>query len=174
MEIREVIVVEGKNDSKRIRSFFEAETIETGGLGVSKDTLDLIREASKRRGVILLLDPDHPGEEIRRRINEAIPGLKNAFLRKEDARTRKKVGAEHASEEALKEALSHLVTYGEHRGSLTMHDLYELGLSGQADSKEKRRTVSKRFRLGECNAKTLLYRLNMLEYGKEELMEVLQ
>ena len=56
--IKELIVVEGKNDTKRLQSFFDVETIETHGLGLSKDTIELIRKANEKRGVILFLDPD--------------------------------------------------------------------------------------------------------------------
>ena len=88
-EIKEVLVVEGKNDTKRLKSFFKVDTIETGGSHLKKETLALIAQAQEKSGVILLLDPDSPGENLRRRINEALPGLKNAFLLKKDARNRR-------------------------------------------------------------------------------------
>ncbi len=171
--IRELIVVEGKNDTLRLQTFFDVETIETHGLGLNKETVDLIRRANEKRGVILFLDPDTPGEKIRRTLNEQIPGLKNAFVMKEDARTSKKVGIEHASKEVLEEALEHLVTYDEFKESLNQEDFYELGLSGMKDSKEKREKVSKAFHLGRCNGKTLFKRLNMLGIGREQIEEVL-
>ncbi|MBQ1306690.1 MAG: ribonuclease M5, partial [Erysipelotrichaceae bacterium] len=108
--IKEVIVVEGKNDTRRLQSFFDVETIETHGMSLSRETIELIRQINSQRGVILFLDPDTPGEKIRNRLNEAIPGLKNAFVMKEDARTRKKVGIEHASRETLEEALNNLLS----------------------------------------------------------------
>ena len=63
--IRELIVVEGKNDTKRLKSFFDVDTIETHGMGLGKETIELIRKANEKRGVILFLDPDTPGEKIR-------------------------------------------------------------------------------------------------------------
>ena len=173
MKIEEVLVVEGKNDSLRLKSFFDCDTIETHGLGLSKQTLEYIREVNERRGVILFLDPDHPGEKIRQRINEAIPSCKNAFLLKEDARTSKKVGIEHASKEVLEEALKNLVTYKENTEEITMEDLYELGLSGKSDSAEKRDILSRHFHIGKCNVKTMRKRLGMLGIGKQEIQEVL-
>lgn len=168
--INEVIVVEGKNDTKRLQSFFEVETIETHGLGLSKETLDYIKEVNSKRGIILLLDPDAPGEKIRKRINEYIPNLKNAFVFKEDARTSKKVGVEHASKEVLEDALNNLITYKkDNENGLTINDLYELGLIGQSNSEEKRLEVAKKFHIGKCNGKTMLKRLNLLGIKKEEL-----
>ena len=168
-KIKEVIVVEGVNDTKRLVSFFDVETIETHGLGLSKETIEFIKEINERRGVILFLDPDNPGEKIRRRLNAEIPGLKNAFVFKEDARTSKKVGVEHASKEALEEALNNLVTYGESKETITMNDLLDLGLMGESDSASKRLEICKKYHLGKCNSKTLLKRLNMLGLNKEDL-----
>ena len=167
--IKEVIVVEGKNDSRRLQEFFDCETIETHGLGLDRDTIGFIRKVNDARGVILLLDPDSPGEKIRRRLNEEIPGLKNAFIMKDDARTSKKVGVEHASKEALEEALNNLLTYGAYEETLTMNDLYELGLCGQEDSDRKRQEISRKHHIGRCNAKTMLKRLRLLGIKKEDL-----
>ena len=171
--IREVIVVEGKNDTKRLKSFFDVETIETNGLNLNKKTIELIREINGKRGVILFLDPDTPGEKIRKRLNDEISGLKNAFVIKKEARTSKKVGVEHASKEVLEEALNNLVTYGEFKDSLSKEEFYELGLAGESDSASKRTKVAKQFHLGECNGKTLFKRINMLGIGYKDIKEIL-
>ena len=171
--IREVIVVEGKNDTKRLKSFFDVETIETNGLNLNKKTIELIREINDRRGVILFLDPDTPGEKIRKRLNDEISGLKNAFVIKKEARTSKKVGVEHASKEVLEEALNNLVTYGEFKDSLSKEEFYELGLAGESDSASRRTKVAKHFHLGECNGKTLFKRINMLGIGYKDIKEIL-
>ena len=84
-KIKEVIVVEGKNDTNHLKEYFEVDTIETNGLGLSKNTIELIKNINSKTGVILLLDPDTPGEKIRKRINEEIPNLKNVFLFKKEA-----------------------------------------------------------------------------------------
>lgn len=167
--IKEVIVVEGKNDTNHLKKFFNVETIETNGLGLNKDTINLIKKINEKKGVILLLDPDSPGEKIRNRINEAIPNLKNVFLFKKEARTSKKVGVEHASKEVLEKALNNIVTYNNKKESITYKEYVSLGLVGKNDSAKKREIVSNKFRLGKCNAKTLFKRLNMLEIKKEEI-----
>lgn len=171
--IKEIIVVEGKNDTKRLKSFFDVETIETHGMGLSRATIELVRKANEKRGVILFLDPDAPGEKIRKRLNDEIPGLKNAFVMKEDARTKKKVGIEHADEKTLKEALDNLVSYAEVRDSLSMEEFYELGLSGMDDSSFRREKVSAKFHLGKCNAKTLFKRINLLGINYDQIKEIL-
>lgn len=170
--ISEVIVVEGKNDTLNLKKYFEVDTIETHGLGLNKQTLEYIKEVNSKRGVILFLDPDSPGEKIRNRINSYIPGLKNAFVLKEDARTSKKVGVEHASYEVLKQALDNVVSYKDFYNTISMDDLYDLGLLGQDDSSYKRDVISKKYHIGKCNGKTMLKRLNLLGISKEELNDI--
>lgn len=57
-KIKEIIVVEGKSDTALLKELFEVDTIETHGLALDKKTLELIKEANKTRGVIVLTDPD--------------------------------------------------------------------------------------------------------------------
>ena len=172
--IKEIIVVEGKNDTRRLQSFFDVETIETHGMSLNKETIELIRKVNELRGVILFLDPDTPGEKIRKKLNEAIPGLKNAFVMKEDARTRKKVGIEHASKEVLEEALNNLLTYSDIKQTISESEFYALGLSGNEDSASLRRLVSEHFHLGKCNGKTLLKRLNLAGISANEIRAFLE
>lgn len=169
MIVKEVIIVEGKSDTRRLKSFFDVETIETHGLGLSLETIEYIKEINKTRGVIVFTDPDHPGEIIRKRINDEIPGLKNAFVLKEDAKTSKKVGIEHASKEVLEEALNNLISYKENKESLSWNDYLELGFVGQDDSQNKRDKISKKYHLGKCNGKTLFKRINLVGLSKEDL-----
>lgn len=171
--IKEVIVVEGVNDTKRLKSFFDVETIETHGLGLKKDTIDLIKEINKKRGVILFLDPDTPGEKIRNRLNKEIPNLKNAFVLKEDARTKKKVGIEHADKKTLEEALNNLITYTDSKDSITIEEFYELGLNGKDNSSSLRDKISKELHIGKCNSKTMFNRLNMLGLTYDDLKKIL-
>lgn len=171
--IKEVIVVEGINDTKRLKSFFDVETIETHGLGLNSETIKLIKQINDKRGVILFLDPDIPGEKIRNRLNNEIPGLKNAFVLKDDAKTNKKVGIEHASKEVLIEALNNLVTYCESKQSLSLEQYNSLGLNGNSNSSLLRDKLSKHFHLGKCNSKTMFKRLNMLGITYDDIVKVL-
>ena len=170
-KIKEVIVVEGKNDTNNLKKYFDVDTIETNGLGLTKETLELIKKINLKRGVILLLDPDTPGEKIRKRINDEVPNLKNIFLFKKEARTSKKVGVEHAGKDVLEKAFKNVVTYGKSLDTISYEEYCELGLVGKSDSARKRELVSSKYRLGKCNAKTLFKRLNMLGIKKEEIKD---
>lgn len=173
MRIKEVIVVEGKNDTAVLKSYFDCDTIETHGTCLSEFTFNLIEKMQKTRGVIVFTDPDYPGESIRKQISQRIRGCKHAFVSKELAKTDKKVGVEHASREVLEEALKSCVTFeSEKNQSMTFEQFLSLGLSGKEDSASKRERVSRYFHLGHCNAKTLYKRLCMANIPFEEVKEI--
>lgn len=175
MKIKEVIVVEGHHDTNVLKQYFDCETIETNGLSLSLETIELIREAKGKYGVIIFTDPDHPGEKIRAKINEQIKGCKNAYIEKNKAKTSRKVGVEHASRADLEEALCHCFTYAETPSvTFTMEDLLQLGLQGRVDSSKRRAYLGKIYHLGKPNAKTLLKRLNLLQLSVSEVREQLE
>lgn len=146
MKIKEILIVEGKNDSNVLKSYFDCDTIETHGTRLSKQTLKTIQKANETRGVIIFTDPDSPGEKIRSQINQHIPNCKNAFIAKEKAKTTKKVGVEHASKEDLQEALSHLMTYSDElKDTISWEEFLSLGLTGKESSAEKRKNLVKNY-----------------------------
>lgn len=175
MKIKEVIVVEGKNDTNVIKSYVDCDTLETGGTHLGKRVLQQIQELQKKRGVIIFTDPDFPGEKIRSTINQQIPGCKNAFIEKDKAKTSKKVGVEHANKTDIVAALSNLMTYDPQlQETLSYEAFLDLGLQGQWDSGQKRECIARALSLGKPNAKTLWKRLNMCQYTKEDVMKLLK
>ena len=68
--IREVIIVEGRDDIDAVQKAVSADIIATHGYGISASTLDRIRRAYETRGIIILTDPDHAGGRIRKRLTE--------------------------------------------------------------------------------------------------------
>jgi ribonuclease M5 len=80
LAIEEIIVVEGKDDTRRIQEVVEADTIETIGSAINEDILEQIAHAQETRGVIIFTDPDFSGEKIRKTIMEVVPDAKHAFL----------------------------------------------------------------------------------------------
>lgn len=175
MKLKEVIVVEGKNDTNVLKSYIECDTIETQGTHLSQQVLQQIRELQKTRGIIIFTDPDYPGEMIRNTINQKIPGCKNAFIEKNKAKTSKKVGVEHAAKDDILEALSKLMTYDPIvQDTITYDEFLDLGLQGHPDSSCKREKIAKALSLGKPNAKTLWKRLNMGRYTKEDIETILK
>lgn len=170
--MRSVIVCEGKNDAARLSQIIpEALIITTNGSAVSQETIQTILALSKTNRIILFLDPDYPGEKIRKIIAEAVPNCYHAFLEKQKAIDirKHKVGIEHAKSADLLEALQHLLATQDLSINFTKQTLYALGLDGQPDSGVLRAIVAKRLRIGYSNAKTFLKRINMLGISFSEL-----
>lgn len=176
MKIKEVIVVEGKNDTMKINQAVSAYTIETNGSAISTETLDQISHAKEKRGIIIFTDPDYPGERIRRIVDEHVPGCKHAFLTQDEARDEKSkvnnLGIENASVETIKNALSQVYEReDEEIVKITKNDLIEFGLIGGSGSKERRQQLGRNLRIGYANGKQLLKRLTMFNISKEKLIE---
>ena len=168
--IREVIVVEGKRDTIAVRRAVDADTIETGGSSIGKEVLARIELARKKRGVIILTDPDHEGERIRSVVSARVPGCKHAFLSRDEAAAEGDIGVEHAAPEAIREALAGVRTEAERRGTdLQWSDLYAMGLAGAAGAAERRQCVGRRLRIGYANAKTFLRRCAMFGITRAEV-----
>lgn len=173
MKIKELIVVEGIHDLNKLKTILDAEIIVTHGMHVSQSVLETI-QANEARGVIVFTDPDTPGDLIRQKITEVCPWVKQAHLKANEARYKRKVGIEHASSEVILQALSNLYTLNACSSDLTMTDLFELGLSGHPDSSQRRNVVAHHYGLSDVNTKKLLARLSALGIQKAQLMALLR
>lgn len=80
MKIKEIIVVEGKDDTVAIKRAVDADTIETNGSAIGDHVIEQVKLAQQKRGVIIFTDPDYPGERIRKIISDKVPGCKHAFF----------------------------------------------------------------------------------------------
>lgn len=169
-KIKEIIVVEGKSDTALLKELFEVDTIETHGLALDKKTLELIKEANKTRGVIVLTDPDFPGKKIRDQIQTVVPNCKHAFVSKKDATGKKKLGIAEANKEAVVLALENMVSFDVDNQSITWHEFIDLDIIG---NKQRRLLVYDLFNLGYGNVKTLFKRLNMIGISKEDVLKKL-
>jgi len=171
--LKEIVVVEGVHDRQKMESVFPGvECIVTNGSEIADETLVLIRQAATTRGVILFLDPDHPGRQITDRIVAAVPGTKIAFLPRRAAVSRdgRKVGVEHATAADIKAALAGVYTViGDRKGDITIADLYERGLCGCRDAETNRERLCAKLGLPKSNGKTLLKWLNMLDISLERM-----
>ncbi|WP_068777598.1 ribonuclease M5 [Paenibacillus sp. FJAT-26967] len=173
--IKEIIVVEGKDDTTAIKRAVDADTIETGGSAINREILERIRLAQERRGVIVFTDPDHAGERIRKIISSKVPGCKHAFLPQELAERRGDIGVENASTESIRIALNNVKT--EYEGAvsqLTWEDLIEAGLIVHPDAAARRLAVGKKLGIGYCNGKQFYKRCAAFQISREEFEAALE
>src|SRR6056297_2077762 len=170
--IKEVIIVEGRDDLAAVKQAVDAELIITQGFSLADDVIKRIRLAQKKRGVIIFTDPDHAGELIRKRIKEQVSGCKDAYLAQADAIKDDDIGIENAPPEAIQEALSKAkVDYENDELNFTYQDLVDTGLIGFEDSKQLRENVGKYLGIGYANGKQFLNRLNNYGITKKEFVK---
>lgn len=173
--VKEVIVVEGKQDVIAVNRAVEADCLITGGFTLKPSMIESIRLAYEKRGIIILTDPDGAGERIRNYLSERFPDAKHAFVPKCEATANDDVGIEQASPEAIKKALDK-VRYLEWTPTktFTSQDLVINGLSGGPSSSIKRAEVGATLGIGFANAKTFLNRLNHYGVTRVEFEQAIQ
>ncbi len=176
VNIKEIIVVEGKSDTTAVKRATGADTIETNGSAIDDKTLIRIRHAQETRGVIVFTDPDFPGRRIRAIIEERIPDVKHAFLKKEltIAKNGQGLGIEHARDEDIRHAIRSVYTVDDQPVvDIPLADLIAARLIGHPDAKRRREQLSELLQIGHVNGKGLKKRLEMFRIGHDRLEEVL-
>lgn len=167
--LKEVIIVEGKMDTLAVRRALEADTIETGGFNLSRRTLNDIEAAYRRRGIIIMTDPDNAGEHIRAYLTRRFPEAGQAFVPKTDATANNDTGIEQAQPAAILAALAKIRHHRTPaRQEFTMQDLIKNGLNGAAAAAQNRARLGAKLGIGYANAKQFLHRLNSYGVTREE------
>ena len=171
-----IIVVEGITDKQFLESFLPYEIVTTNGSDVPKKTIEYLKNICSARVIIILTDPDGPGEKIRGILNAEIPSALNVFIEKKNAIKNKKVGVAETKKEFILESLKNVIPnyVFERKETITISELNQLGLVGSVNSKDLREDLCSKLHLGEPNAKTLLKRLNALGLAYNDIVEVLK
>ncbi|SKC83509.1 RNAse M5 [Maledivibacter halophilus] len=176
MIIKEVIVVEGRDDVAAVKRAVDAEIIITHGFGITKETLKKIKFARERKGVIIFTDPDFAGERIRKTISSQIKGCKHAFLPREEAIKDDDIGIENATPESIRSALSKVRTVVEDNKEKEFKkiDLIMNDLEGCQNASKRRDKLGKILGIGYGNSKQFLSRLNNYGVTRQEFENALK
>lgn len=194
IRVKEAIVVEGRYDKSRLSALVDGLIVTTDGFGLFRDgeKLEYLRRLARERGLVVLTDSDGAGFLIRGKIASCIPKdqVKHAYIpdifgkerRKAAPSKEGKLGVEGMELAALREALERAGATIEgvsrkpagQAEKITKADLFLLGLSGGADSAEKRRALQKKLGLPQrLSANGFLQALNAL-YSRTEFLELVQ
>lgn len=173
--IKEIIVVEGKDDTVAIKRAVEAETIETGGSAIGEAVLKRVELAQARRGVIIFTDPDHAGERIRKIVASRVPGCKHAFLPQEEALYKGDIGVENAKPEAIRRALSQVRTevMDDSEPELAWEDMIHAGLIVHPEAASRRLVMGNLLGIGYANGKQFYKRCSMFRISRAEFASAL-
>jgi len=173
--INEIVVVEGREDTRNLLKYFQVTTIETHGYGISEETWEKLDRAYKEPGLIIFTDPDHQGRLIRERLIKRYPEAKMAFVCKEEALAKGKAGVEHCSFETLQRALdcAKAIFNDREESVFTYEDLRKSGLTGTEDAGRRREAFCKYLGIGYGNSKGLLKKLKGFNITRSEFDEAL-
>lgn len=192
IRLKQAVVVEGKYDKIKLKNFIEAEIFTTDGFAIFKNRqkTEMLRKIAEQRGLIILTDSDSAGFVIRGHLtsvinpqyitNVFVPEIKGKEKRKTQGSAQGLLGVEGLSEQVITEALKRAGVNID--GSepikpldkITHTDLFEVGLSGGANSKQKRADLCQKLQLPTgMSTNQLLSALNSL-YSKEELYKLFE
>lgn len=176
--IKELIVVEGKNDAHAVRlALGEVDILWTDGYGLTRKNLEYIAEMANRQGVIVFTDPDTVGEQIRNRIRAYVPSAKHAYITRKVATKKGDIGVENASLLEIRRAFEQVQQDQENTmdsEKFTIEDLWRAGLAGTEHASEYRIDVGRKLGIGDTNAKQFLHRLNRFGISRESFFQAVE
>lgn len=187
IKISEAIVVEGKYDQIKLSRLFDTLIIPTNGFDIykNKNKLNMLKQVAEKNGIIILTDSDSAGFRIRNHIRSCLGDIpvKNAYIPEIEGKEKRKdapskegfLGVEGISDEIIINAIMSQTQQVEQKGEkITKTDFYELGLTGSADSSQKRAKLCKKLGLPvKISANQLISAINNL-YTKEEFYKSLE
>ena len=178
LAVSRTIVVEGRDDVAAVSRAAEALIIPTHGFGITRETWEVIAKADEEKGLVILTDPDHAGEQIRRMLTEKFPDAAQAYIDRGDATDAGDIGVENAEPEVIREALEKALVRSKevrepegHSEFAAMSDLQSLGLAGCEGAAERRAAVCKSLGIGYGNAAAMIKKLKGFGIGIDELRE---
>lgn len=194
IRVKEAILVEGRYDKIKLASLVDGVILEAGGFSLFRDRekLAYLKRLAREQGLILLTDSDGAGFVIRGKLASHIPPeyLKHAYIpdvygkerRKAKPSKEGKLGVEGMDLATLRAALERagatILEGGNAPGPadqgepVTKSDLFQLGLSGKADSAQRRKELQRALGLPErLSANGLVQAINAL-YSREEFLRL--
>lgn len=190
IKLKEAVIVEGKYDKIRLGGLIDAVIIETGGFRIfrDKEKMRLIRTLAEKNGIIVLTDSDSAGFMIRGKLSSCIPKtqIKHAYIpdilgkerRKRFVSKEGKLGVEGMETAVLEKVLQEagIRPQPERRlpkeKRITKADLYEWGITGKPESRQKRQRLLAQLGLPEHMTTNLLLSVLHTLYTKEELLDL--
>lgn len=189
LKLKEVLLVEGKYDAARLHNLVEGTVLTTDGFRVMKDRAlqTMLKRLGRAQGLIILTDSDAAGFKIRHFVTGLVgaeyvlqayvPAIPGKESRKEVPGKEGLLGVEGVSDEiilqslqdALKSRPSSAAVTDTAPQAITYTDLYEWGISGTANSAERRRILLRQLGLPPRLSKKELLQVLSTLYTRESL-----
>lgn len=191
LKLKEILLVEGKYDAARLHNLVEGTVLTTDGFRVMKDRAlqTMLKRLGRAQGLIILTDSDAAGFKIRHFVTGLVgaeyvlqayvPAIPGKESRKEVPGKEGLLGVEGVSDEiilqslqdALKSRPSSAAVTNTVPQAITYTDLYEWGISGTANSAERRRILLRQLGLPPRLSKKELLQVLSTLYTRESLAQ---
>lgn len=192
IHLKQVLLVEGKYDAARLHNLVDGTILTTDGFRVMKDRdlQRMLQQLGRTQGLIILTDSDAAGFKIRHFVTGLVgaayvlqayvPAIPGKEARKAQPGKEGLLGVEGISDslllQSLHDALQSAPTAepGDVAGGvqpITYTDLYEWGISGTANSAERRRRLLRRLGLPPRLSKKELLQVLTTLYTRESLAQ---
>lgn len=191
LKLKEILLVEGKYDAARLHNLVEGTVLTTDGFRVMKDRAlqTMLKRLGRAQGLIILTDSDAAGFKIRHFVTGLVgaeyvlqayvPAIPGKESRKEIPGKEGLLGVEGVSDEiilqslqdALKSRPSSAAVTNTVPQAITYTDLYEWGISGTANSAERRRILLRQLGLPPRLSKKELLQVLSTLYTRESLAQ---
>lgn len=168
-----LFVVEGIHDEMHLKKHYpDILTLSVGGSAINEDSLQFLKFYQNVFDIVLLLDPDYPGNKIRKKLENELNAVQHIFVDELKAKHKRKVGIEHMSKKDLDDALKQIIK-SSNQQTLSKKDFINLNLQGSHEATQRKMKICKALYLGKPNAKTLYKRLNMIGMTKTKIEDIL-
>lgn len=192
IHLKQILLVEGKYDAARLHNLVEGTILTTDGFRVMKDRAlqRMLQQLGRTQGLIILTDSDAAGFKIRHFVTGLVgaayvlqayvPAIPGKEARKAQPGKEGLLGVEGISDnqllQSLHDALQSATTESPVDSSdnvqpITYTDLYEWGISGTANSAERRRRLLQRLGLPPRLSKKELLQILTTLYTRESLAQ---
>lgn len=192
IHLKQVLLVEGKYDAARLHNLVEGTILTTDGFRVMKDRAlqRMLQQLGRTQGLIILTDSDAAGFKIRHFVTGLVgaayvlqayvPAIPGKEARKAQPGKEGLLGVEGISDDQLLQSLHDAlqsaptespVDSSDKVQPITYTDLYEWGLSGTANSAERRRRLLQRLGLPPRLSKKELLQVLTTLYTRESLAQ---
>lgn len=194
LKIRQALLVEGKYDAARLTNLVDGTILTTDGFRVMKDRnlQKMLKQLAKAQGLLILTDSDAAGFKIRHFVTGLVgaqyvlqayvPAIPGKESRKTQPGKEGLLGVEGVSDavilqslqDALQGALGQSLDPSCSKQPITYTDLYDWGISGTANSAERRRTLLRKLGLPPRLSKKELLQVLCTLYTRESLARQIQ
>ena len=167
-----IIAVEGTNDVSYLSSFIDATFVSLNGLEIKN--LEFLKRAAKEKPIYLLTDSDQEGERIRERVKKEIPACIDVIV---DASKCNKNGKHGVFECEIGEIYRVFSKYfTDFTESLENIDLRKISqkISLSKNPNELRNYIADKLGIENCNNKTFIKRLQLLNIKEEEIEQIIK